>query len=241
VVSNDSDRAPLIGVTTYLEETTRGVWNNITAVLGRQYLDCVVLAGGMPVLLPPVGRWTAQHLSKLDGLVLVGGQDIDPSRYGQALHPATGTLHLERDASEFGLFHLALEADMPVLGVCRGMELINVALGGTLHQHLPDITGGNQHLPTPGVLGPNDIKLAADSVVASLIGDQVSGVCHHHQGIDQLGTGLVASGWASDGAIEAIELPDADFVLGVQWHPEEDSTDVRLFEGLVRAARRKSS
>jgi putative glutamine amidotransferase len=191
------------------------------------------------VLLPPVGRWTADHMSRLDGLVLAGGQDIDPTRYGQPLHPSTGTLHLDRDASEFGLFHLALEADLPVLGVCRGMELINVALGGTLHQHLPEITGGNGHLPTPGVFGGNEIKLAPGSIVAGLIGDQISVVCHHHQAIDQLGTGLVASGWASDGAIEAVELPDAGFVIGVQWHPEENTEDVRLFHGLVRAARRK--
>jgi putative glutamine amidotransferase len=241
VGSNDSDRTPLIGVTTYLEQTTRGVWNSMTAVLVRGYLDCVVLAGGMPVMLPPVGRWTAEHLSRLDGLVLVGGQDIDPTRYGQVPHPSTGTLHLERDMSEFGLFHLALEADLPVLGVCRGMELINVALGGTLHQHLPEVIGGDQHLPTPGVFGSNEIKLAPGSAVAGLVGDQVSVVCHHHQAIDQLGTGLVATGWSPDGAIEAVELPDAGFILGVQWHPEENTQDVRLFQGLVEAARRKRS
>jgi putative glutamine amidotransferase len=239
VGSNGSDVTPLIGVTSYLEQAKFGLWDVQAALLARTYVDAVVAAGGMPVLLPPAGRWTSEHLSRLDGLVLVGGADIDPSRYGQAPHPQAGALRLDRDAAEFGLFHLALEADLPVLGVCRGMELINVALGGTLHQHLPDVTGGDTHLVTPGVFGSNDIKLAQGSAVAGLIGDHVTVHCHHHQAIDQLGTGLVASGWAQDGIVEAVELPDAGFVIGVQWHPEENQEDVRLFEGLVQAARRK--
>ncbi|MEV4319616.1 gamma-glutamyl-gamma-aminobutyrate hydrolase family protein [Actinocrispum sp. NPDC049592] len=239
MASNGCD-VPLIGVTSYLEQTRFGLWDVPAAVLARTYVDAVVAAGGMPVLLPPAGRWLPEHLSRLDGLVLAGGADIDPSRYGQAPHARTGTLKLERDTSEFGLFHLALEADLPVLAVCRGLQLVNVALGGTLHQHLPDAVGSDSHNPTPGVFSSNEVKLAPGSAVAGLIGDHVTVRCHHHQAIDQLATGLVATGWAQDGVIEAAELPEAGFVIGVQWHPEEDSADVRLFEGLVQAAHRKN-
>jgi putative glutamine amidotransferase len=123
--------------------------------------------------------------------------------------------------------------------VCRGIQLVNIALGGTLHQHLPDAVGSATHNPAPGVFGTNEIKLSAGSAVAGLVGDHVTVHCHHHQAIDQLANGLTATGWAQDGTIEAVEMPEAGFVVGVQWHPEEDSTDVRLFEGLVEAARRK--
>ncbi|RSM62192.1 gamma-glutamyl-gamma-aminobutyrate hydrolase family protein [Kibdelosporangium aridum] len=240
MVSNGS-RVPLIGITTYLEQAKFGLWELPSAVLMRSYLDSIVAAGGMPVMLPPVGRWLPEHMSHLDGLVLSGGADIDPSRYGQAPHAATGTLRLERDTSEFGLFHLALEADVPVLGVCRGLQLINIALGGTLHQHVPEVAGSDSHNPSPGVFGTNDIKLAPDSVVANLVGEQTIVHCHHHQAIDQLGSGLTAVGWAQDGTIEAVELAEAGFVIGVQWHPEENHTDVRLFQGLVQAAIRRKS
>jgi putative glutamine amidotransferase len=224
-----------------LEQARFGLWDLPSAVLMKSYLDSIVTAGGMPVMLPPVGRWLAEHVSRLDGLVIAGGADIDPSRYGQAPHQATGELRLDRDAAEFGLFHLALEADLPVLGVCRGLQLINIALGGTLHQHVPDVCGSETHNPRPGVFGTNEVKLAPGSVVAGLIGDHVTVHCHHHQAIDQLGSGLTAVGSSQDGVIEAIEVPEASFVLGVQWHPEEQSTDVRLFEGLVQAAQRKIS
>lgn len=240
MASNGCD-VPLIGVTSYLEQARFGLWDVPAVVLARSYVDAVVAAGGMPVLLPPVGRWLPEHLSRVDGLVLAGGADIDPSRYGQAPHPQTGALRLERDTAEFGLFHLALEADLPVLAVCRGVQLVNIALGGTLHQHLPDVIGAESHLPQPGVFGANEVKLAPGSKVAELVGDHMTVHCHHHQAIDQLGSGLVAVGWAQDGTTEAVELPEASFVVGVQWHPEEDSADVRLFEGLVQAAQRKSS
>jgi putative glutamine amidotransferase len=240
-VASNGSRVALIGISTYLEQAKFGLWDMPSAVLMKSYLDSVVNAGGMPVMLPPVGRWLAEHVSRLDGLVIAGGADIDPSRYGQAPHQATGKLRLERDAAEFGLFHLALEADLPVLGVCRGLQLINVALGGTLHQHVPDVCGTEKHNPRPGVFGSNEVKLAPGSALAGLLGDHVTVHCHHHQAIDQLGSGLTAVGWAQDGITEAIELPDASFVLGVQWHPEEQPTDVRLFEGLVDAAQRKIS
>ncbi|SMD27001.1 gamma-glutamyl-gamma-aminobutyrate hydrolase family protein [Kibdelosporangium aridum] len=240
-MASNGSRVPLIGITTYLEQAKFGLWELPSAVLMRSYLDSIVAAGGMPVMLPPVGRWLPEHVSHLDALVLSGGADIDPSRYGQAPHAATGTLRLERDTSEFGLFHLALEADIPVLGVCRGLQLINIALGGTLHQHVPDVAGSNSHNPSSGVFGTNDIKLAPGSVVASLVGEHTIVHCHHHQAIDQLGSGLTAVGWAQDGTVEAVELAEASFVIGVQWHPEENHTDVRLFQGLVQAAVQRKS
>lgn len=240
-MASNGSSVPLIGITTYLEQARFGLWDLPSAVLMRSYLDSVVAAGGMPVLLPPVGRWLPEHVSSLDGLVLSGGADIDPSRYGQAPHDKTGTLRLDRDASEFGLFHLALEADLPVLGVCRGLQLINTALGGTLHQHVPEVAGTDNHNPSPGVFGSNDIKLAPGSVVGGLVGEHTIVHCHHHQAIDQLGSGLTPAGWAADGTIEAVELPEAGFVIGVQWHPEENATDVRLFQGLVRAALRRKT
>ncbi|ALG08134.1 gamma-glutamyl-gamma-aminobutyrate hydrolase family protein [Kibdelosporangium phytohabitans] len=240
-MASNGSRTPLIGITTYLEQAKFGLWDLPSAVLMKSYLDSIVAAGGMPVMLPPVGRWLPEHVSRLDGLVLSGGADIDPSRYGQAPHESTGTLRLERDTSEFGLFHLALEADLPVLGVCRGLQLINIALGGTLHQHVPEVAGSKTHNPTPGVFGSNDIKLAPGSVVGGLVGENTIVHCHHHQAVDQLGSGLSAVGWAQDGTVEAVELPEAGFVIGVQWHPEENSRDVRLFQGLVRAAFRRKS
>jgi putative glutamine amidotransferase len=225
---------PLIGISTYLEQAKFGLWDTPSAVLPRGYLDGVVAAGGTPVLLPPVGEWTAAQLSRLDGLVIAGGADIDPARYGADRVAATGPPRHDRDTSEHVLIDLALAAGLPLLAVCRGMQLLNVALGGTLHQHLPDEVGNTDHLVVPGTFGRVPVKIAPDSRVAAILGSQVDGHCHHHQAVDRLGTGLVPVGWAGDGTVEAVELPGERFVVGVQWHPEEDGTDRRLFEALVR-------
>ena len=160
MASNGSD-VPLIGITTYLEQSRFGLWDLPAAVLMKSYLDCVTAAGGMPVMLPPVGSWQQAHVSRLDGLVVAGGADIDPGRYDQAPHERTRTIRPERDTSELALLHLALRADLPVLGVCRGMQLINIAMGGTLHQHVPEVYGSDSHNPKPGVYGSNEIKLAS--------------------------------------------------------------------------------
>lgn len=231
-----SASSPLIGISTYLEQARFGLWDIPAAVLPRGYLDGVVAAGGMPVLLPPVGEWTADQLSRVDGLVIAGGADIDPACYGADRTEATGPPRPDRDRSERALIDLALATGLPLLAVCRGMQLLNVALGGTLHQHLPDEVGNLDHLRVPGTFSRVPVKIAPDSRVASILGSQVDGHCHHHQAVDRLGTGLVPVGWADDGTVEAVELRDARFVLGVQWHPEEDGVDRRLFQALVHAA-----
>lgn len=216
------------------------MWDIPAAVLGRGYLDCVVAAGGTPVLLPPVGSWSATAVSRLDALVLAGGPDLDPAGYDRPPHPETGRPRAERDATELALLDVALRTGIPLLGVCRGMQILNVGLGGTLHQHLPDRLGHTAHLPAPGVFGRVPVKIAPDSRLAGYLGHEVEVACHHHQGLDALGAGLVPVAWAPDGSVEAVELPAAPFAMGIQWHPEEDTTDIRLFEALVRAARERA-
>jgi putative glutamine amidotransferase len=229
--------SPLIGISSYLERTRFGVWDTPSAVLPRGYLDGVVHAGGMPVLLPPVGEWEAGNLSNLDGLIIAGGADIDPSCYDAERATATGPARPDRDGSEWELVNLAFKLRIPLLGVCRGMQLLNVVLGGTLHQHLPDRTATHDHLPEPGRFGRVPVTVAAGSRLAAVVGEHVEVHCHHHQAIDRLGDELVAVGWADDGTIEALELPGEIFAVGVQWHPEEDGIDRRLFEALIGEAR----
>lgn len=232
-----SASSPLIGISSYLEPARFGVWDVPSAVLPRGYLDGVVAAGGTPVLLPPVGDWEPGHLSNLDGLVIAGGADIDPSCYDAARDPATGPARPDRDRSEWELINLAFKLRIPLLGVCRGMQLLNVVLGGTLHQHLPDRTGNTDHLPEPGSFGRVAVTVAAGSRLADALGERVEVHCHHHQSIDRLGDDLRAVAWAADGTVEGVELPGEIFCVGVQWHPEEDGVDRRLFEALVGEAR----
>jgi putative glutamine amidotransferase len=236
VASSDSDR-PLIGLSTYLEVARFGVWEAEAALLHRTYLDCVLRAGGNPVLLPPLGDWRAETLGWLDGLVLSGGPDLDPARYGHEPHPAAGRPRPERDAAEFALLEAALALDLPVLGVCRGAQVLDVALGGTLHQHVPDVVGGAGHQPRPAVFGRTDITVEPGSVLHGVVGDTTTVQCYHHQSVDRLGRGLRVVATSADGVVEAVELPGARFVLGVQSHPEQEIEDVRLFTALVDAAR----
>lgn len=226
---------PRIGVTTYLERASYGVWDQESAVLPRSYVDVVVSAGGAPVLLPPVGDAYAALIDGIDGLVLSGGADIDPSHYGRQPHEKTAT-RPDRDVFELALLREALRAGVPVFGVCRGFELLNVAYGGTLTQHLPDAVGHERHQPAPAQYGTSRITLAPGSRVAELLGAETKVRCYHHQAIDGLADGLTATGWADDGTIEAVEDAGAGFVIGVQWHPEEVSDDLRLFQALVSAS-----
>jgi putative glutamine amidotransferase len=226
---------PLIGISTYLERTRFGHWDVEAAVLYRGYLDCVVKAGGNPVMLPPVGTWTAETIAFLDGLVIAGGADIDPAAYGAEKHEKTGEPRRDRDEAEFALVEAALKLDLPVLGVCRGMQVLNVALGGTLHQHVEG------HNPAPGVFGHTDIEIVGDSRLHDVLGDATTVQCHHHQSLDRVADGLRVTAEAPDGTVEAVELEGAPFVVGVQSHPEQDTEDLRLFEALVEAARRRAS
>lgn len=236
--------APLIGITTYLEQAQTGVWDVPASFLPKVYLDAVTDAGGIAVLLPPqpVTRAVAASvLARLDGLIVSGGADVDPGLYGQVAHPRTGRPRTDRDAWEEALLTAAIDAELPFLGICRGAQLLNVALGGTLVQHLPDLVGDDSFQPGEGVFGPKTVAIDADSRLAALLrqdDDELDVHVYHHQSIDRIADGLVVTARTEEGVIEAVELPTVPFGLAVQWHPEEETADRRLFAGLVDAARR---
>jgi putative glutamine amidotransferase len=224
---------PVIGITTYVEPATWGVWRDLpTALIPQDYVAAVTAAGGRAVLLPP-DDLDADVLRVLDGLVLSGGADVDPELYGAEPGPLTVT-RPERDASELLLARAALDHDLPVLGVCRGMQLLTVAAGGTLHQHLPDVLGHEGHRPAPAVYGHQEVTFEAGSRIATLMGDDRRVQCYHHQGVADAGS-LTVTGRTEDGLIEAVEQQGRTFVVGVQWHPEV-VRDKRLFGALVAAA-----
>jgi putative glutamine amidotransferase len=220
---------PVIGICTALERARWTVWENDAFLLSRAYVDAVQEAGGLVYMVPP-DACTAEEpdatLDGVDGLVLAGGADISPAAYGAEPHPCTKGTRPERDAAEIPLARRAIERDIPVLGICRGMQLLNVALGGTLIQHLPDDVGHGDHRRHLGSFddADHDVRLAPGSLAARACGELLHGTkSHHHQGVDRLGDGLVASGWSVlDDLVEAIELPGARWALGVQWHPEVD-------------------
>jgi len=233
---------PVIGICTALERARWSVWDQPAMLLARNYVDAVQLAGGLVLMLPPDAAAVEdpdQVLDLIDGLVLVGGADIDPAFYGQAAHEQTVETVPERDACELALARAAIERDLPVLGICRGMQLLNVARGGTLLQHLPEHVGHGEHLRSIGSFdgADHDVSLRAGSLAASAAGETEQATkSHHHQGIDRLGEGFVVSGRSSlDDLPEAIELPDKRFVLGVQWHPEADVAS-GVIGALVEAA-----
>jgi putative glutamine amidotransferase len=234
----DSNDAPVIGISAYCEQARWGVWETQAVVLPRRYVDRVAAAGGIPVLLPPVPD-IAEAVGRLDGLMLSGGGDIDPARYGA--EPATEITNVreERDTAEFALLAAAMSLQLPVLGICRGMQVINVARGGSLHQHLPGVVGHDGHAPTPGAFGQHPVRVPPGSRLSQVLGGErtISAPTHHHQGVDRLGKGLAATAWAEDGTIEAVETdPAGPFLLAVQWHPEAGD-DSSLFDALIAAAR----
>jgi putative glutamine amidotransferase len=242
VASNGSSspptNPPLIGLSTYVEPARHGVWEECSALLSMSYVTAVIRSGGCPVLLPPSPTGPEAVLAVLDGLVVTGGPDVDPSFYGAAAHAETDAPRTERDAWEVSLCRMAMAEDIPLLAICRGMQLLNVALGGSLHQHLPEVTGNSDHRAAPGQMSSNLISLSLDSACGSILGGETEGLCHHHQAIDRLGRGLRAVGVAADGTVEAVELPGQEFALGVQWHPEDNPNDDRLFQALLAAASR---
>ena len=235
--------APLIGVTTYLERTQTGVWDVPASFLPKAYLDAVTDAGGIAVLLPPqpaspeIARTV---LASLDGLIVAGGADVDPVRYGQDPHPRTGAPRTDRDDWEDALLTEAIATELPFLGICRGAQVLNVALGGTLVQHLPDVVGSERYQPSPAVFGDGEVTVEPGSRLSAVLGDEAGTLpvhSYHHQALDVVADGLTVTARSEDGVIEAVELESVPFGLAVQWHPEQDAADRRLFAGLVEAAR----
>jgi putative glutamine amidotransferase len=233
---------PVIGVCAALERARWSHWDQQAVLLPRSYIDAIQLAGGLPMMIPPDGLIAEEPdevLDVVDGLILAGGADIDPSAYGADPHPELGHTVPERDASEIALARRALERDIPLLGICRGMQLMNVATGGTLRQHLPEDFGHHEHRPTPGSFddADHDVRLAPGSLAARAAGEELhSTKSHHHQGVAEIGEGLEVTGWSTlDELPEAIEAPDRTFALGVQWHPEVDERS-RLVAALIEQA-----
>lgn len=230
-------RAPRIAATTYREPAAWGVWHESADVLHTSYAASIEAAGGVAMLLPPSDpRHAGTVLDAVDGLVLTGGGDVDPARYAASPHPSTGAPRADRDAWELALAEHALARDLPLLAICRGMQVLNVALGGDLLQHLPDAVGSDIHCPVVGEHGRHAVALAPGSRLAGMVGTRTTVATYHHQGVHALGHGLQACGWADDGLVEAVELPGRRWVLGVQWHPEAYEGH-ELFRAFVAACR----
>jgi len=228
---------PVIGITAYAEEARWGVWEAPAALIPLAYVSAVERAGGRPLLVPPSDDGIEETLAILDGLLFSGGSDLDPETYGAEAHPETNGVRAERDQAELALLEAALARDMPVLAVCRGSQVLNVALGGDLVQHLPEVVGDERHKHTPGVFADHDVEVLPGTKLQALVGDHAPVKSHHHQGYGRLGDGLREAARADDGTIEAIEDPERRFALGVLWHPEAGE-DAALFEALVEEARR---
>jgi len=225
---------PLIGVSTYRERARFRAWDTMADLLPARYAISIEVAGGIPVLLPQVEGGAEAVVARLDGLVIAGGNDIDPTRYGEAAHPRTGGWRPERDACELALLDAADRRGLATLGICRGMQLMAVWAGGSLVQHVPDVVGDPRHSPGPDVYGPMEIETLAGSTVQKLLGESFAVRCHHHQCVAQA-PGHVITARAADGIPEAMESDRHPFWLAVQWHPEV-LEDRRLFVGLVQAA-----
>ncbi|HLM05804.1 MAG TPA: gamma-glutamyl-gamma-aminobutyrate hydrolase family protein [Blastococcus sp.] len=225
---------PLIGITTYRELAQWGTWHVPAVLLPASYADAVAEAGGEPVLLP-TGAISADVVAHLDGLVIAGGPDVDPARYGADPGPHTTVVRPERDESELNAVQAALDRDLPLLAICRGMQLLNVALGGDLVQHVPEVAGTGCHDPGEGRFERRLVTTAQGSGLQRLLGATAPVDCHHHQALGRIAEGLMPSAWAEDGLVEAVELRGRRFCVGVQWHPEAGE-DRRLFAAQVEAA-----
>lgn len=236
---------PVIGITSYVEPASWSHWRDVRAALvPHAYVRQIAGAGGLAIVVPPLPEDADEDdareiLSRLDGLIIAGGVDVEPTRYGHAPHPLAQPPRPDRDGSEILLARLTAADDVPLLGVCRGMQVMAVAAGGALVQHLPDQLGTTTHAPGVGMYGTHLVRPAAGTVVGGILGDAVTVATYHHQGVAKA-PGYVSSAWADDGILEAIEAPDATFRVGVQWHPEAGD-DPRLFEQLVAAARKRGA
>lgn len=227
--------SPLIGLSTYREQARWGVWHQPADLLPTAYARAVEQAGGVPVLLPPQSPASAPTVvERLDGLLVTGGADVDPARYGELPHARTAGWRTDRDAWELALLEAAEARELPVLGICRGMQVMAVHSGGTLDQHLPDSVGHQTHSPSGPEFGDVDIETVAGTRLRMLLGDRSSVGCHHHQSVREH-PGFVVAARAEDGTVEAIEAPGERFRVAVQWHPETRA-DAGLFAGLVAAA-----
>jgi putative glutamine amidotransferase len=225
---------PLIGVTCYVDRAKWGPWDMPAALVPLSYVRAVQDAGGKSVLIPPTDEGIEETLDALDGFLLSGGPDIDPALYGAEPSPHTTGISAERDRSEFKLLQGALDRDLPVLAVCRGMQIMNVLRGGDLMQHLSEEVGTDiSHKEAPGKLAPHEVTMAKGSRLESILGPRAVVKSHHHQGPRHLGAELTAVAWAKDATIEGIEDDDHVFAIGVLWHPEEDE-DRKLFRALVQ-------
>jgi len=232
-----------IGICAAVERVRRDPWDEVVTMVQRTYPDAVQRAGALALVLPPDEAAVDSPdllLDRIDGLLLAGGADVDPESYGADRQPETGVTWLERDRFELALTRRAIERRIPVLGACRGMQILNIALGGTLHQDLPGIVGTDVHRHTPGVFGDHEVRLEPGSLAARAVGEDRTLVkSHHHQGLADLGDGLIATGWSTDDdLVEAVELRGEPYVLGVLWHPEQDEAS-RVIASLVEAARVK--
>ena len=226
----------MIGITTYVTRAQWSYWDEEAVLVPAAYVQALERAGGRPVLIPPSEHGIEETLDAVDGLVFSGGSDLDSDLYDQEPHDETFGVVPERDRAELALLEAAFARDLPVLAVCRGSQVLNVARGGDLVQHLPDLVGDEKHKHTPGTFADHDITLQPGTRLASLLGDHAPVKSHHHQGFGRVGDGLRVAAHAEDGTIEAVEDPSRRFALGVLWHPEAGE-DLKLFEELVDAAR----
>jgi gamma-glutamyl-gamma-aminobutyrate hydrolase PuuD len=227
---------PVIGITTYLTPASWGAWNLEAALVPASYVRAVERAGGVPFLIPP-GASYEETLDRVDGLVFSGGSDLDPELYDAEAHSETDGVVRERDDFELGLMQAALARDVPLLAICRGSQVLNIALGGDLEQHVPDRVGADTHKEVSGVFADHDVSIDAGTRLGGILGDRHDVKSHHHQGFGRIGEGLNVTAHAPDGTVEGLEDPSRRFTLGVLWHPEEGE-DMALFEALVAEAAR---
>ena len=227
---------PVVGITSYPPQRVGwGAWEEPVILIPASYVDAVERAGGRPLVVPPASDGVEETLDLLDGIVFSGGADVDPAHYGAEPHPETDAPRPDRDDAELALLTGALARDLPVLAVCRGSQVLNVALGGDLVQHLPEQVGHDRHRHTLGQFADHDVKVDPKSRLGAVLGERAPVKSHHHQGYGRLGAGLVEVAWADDGTVEGLELPGKRFALGVLWHPEEGE-DFALFQALVEQA-----